>query len=1003
MESADKGSFPDVPVYPWFLKGWTTILAIFAVFLVLAGSTAFLLYQHHQGALRKHLEEDRSTARLLSILFDEHFDKIRTTMESYVSRPLLVQAAKEKSVRKALKHLEDLRRTNPTIEILVMSDEHGTLWTSSPLRPQVHGMGFAHRDWYRGVSSDWKPYVSNVVLRTIGEKDAAVHIAVPMRDEKGAVIAILVNTQRTVTLQRFVEQLPFGSDASISIVDRGGHIAYSTRYAFKKEVVPYPFPSVLKAIEPGKAGSFTVSEAYPGGGKRYVSFATIKGMDWRVFVSRSARSVILGEWRDYLQTSLITTLLFLVIGMSLVYLRKQVIDRQAMDRLLAERRLRESETRYTELFSTMTSGVAVYRATEDGEGFVVLDLNGAALRITGVGTDSIGKAICEVFPGVKEMGLFSVLQRVWRTGRTEFHPSSLYSSGRLSFWAENRVYRLPSGDVVAVFDDISERKRAEEELRRSEERFRSTLDNMLEGCQIIGSDWRYIYINDSADIHNRRPKEELLGKRYMDMWPGIEDTEVFRLIRQCMEERVTKHMECEFLFPDGVTGWFDLSIQPVPEGVFILSIDITERRRAEDSLKRHADRLQNLHRIDQDILMTIESTDTIVQTALIHLQRLLDCREVSAAVFTPDGTEMMIFSTGLTGERITRPTSDMTPDERESLKIFRQGKMEVVDDTSGIASPSKMAKMFQSGDVRSFISAPLVSAREIYGALVMGWEEPRAVSAEETEIAGEVAGQVAIAIEQARLLQETRQQAADLEDRVGQRTAQLEAANRELEAFAYSVSHDLRAPLRHISGYADLLMRRCHDSLPETGGHYLDTITDSARQMGVLIDDLLQFSRTGRQEMCLADLDMNGVVQEVVESIKADIGGRDIEWDVAGLPRVHGDHSMLRLVWLNLVGNAVKFTRPREKARIEIGFREEDGEYVFFVRDNGVGFDMQYAGKLFGVFQRLHSPEDFEGTGIGLANVYRIIARHEGRVWAEAEPGKGATFCFALPKNEEEK
>jgi len=239
----------------------------------------------------------------------------------------------------------------------------------------------------------------------------------------------------------------------------------------------------------------------------------------------------------------------------------------------------------------------------------------------------------------------------------------------------------------------------------------------------------------------------------------------------------------------------------------------------------------------------------------------------------------------------------------------------------------------------------------------------------------------------------------DLNQELTKRSGQLESANKELEAFAYSISHDLRAPLRHMAGYGELLQRHACKTLDEKGNRFILMILDSAKRMGNLIDDLLAFSRVGRAETQKSLVNLPQLVSEALGDFRHETHGRDISWKIGELPDLYGDRSMLRLVLVNLLSNAIKFTRTRPHAEIEIGCTAGgDGDVTVFVKDNGVGFDMKYANKLFGVFQRLHQADAFEGTGIGLATVQRIIHRHGGKVWAESAVDEGATFYFSAPK-----
>jgi signal transduction histidine kinase len=293
----------------------------------------------------------------------------------------------------------------------------------------------------------------------------------------------------------------------------------------------------------------------------------------------------------------------------------------------------------------------------------------------------------------------------------------------------------------------------------------------------------------------------------------------------------------------------------------------------------------------------------------------------------------------------------------------------------------------------SLLAVPIQTAERAWGLLIVLLQRSLLFPDDDLGLLALLCEQAAMALEQLALVREQQALVADLRERSGQ----LEAANRELEAFSYSVSHDLRAPLRHIEGFTDLLRRDGMNS--DQQQQHLRRISEAAVRMGRLIDDLLTFSRMARAEMRIETVSLERIVEDARSDLQAEAQGRDVIWQVAPLPEVDADAALLRLALYNLLSNAVKYTRGREPARIEVGVEADSpDEVVVFVKDNGVGFDMRYGDKLFGVFQRLHHADEFEGIGIGLANVRRIIHRHGGRTWAVGQPGEGATFFFSLPK-----
>ena len=629
---------------------------------------------------------------------------------------------------------------------------------------------------------------------------------------------------------------------------------------------------------------------------------------------------------------------------NLLALIRDVTERKSVERALREkdRLLHSADRRLAEIMHGMTE--ACFALDESWRFTFVNDRSETVLRQRR--EQMLGRPIWEVF--AKLTG--TLIEKNFRRAMEDRTPVTFEAlSPMTDRWLDVRLFPTAEG-LAAFFLDIHERKLGEEALRESEARYRGTLDRMMEGCQIIGRDWRYVYLNDVAAWHGRRAPQELLGKTIQESYPGIEEAPMFASIKRCMENQHSEQIESDFLYPDGTMASFQLGIQSVPEGVFILSLDVTERKQAELALRRSREEFKDLfdnapigyHEVDRE-------------GRLVRINQA-ELRMLGYSALELEG----------------HPVWEIAAEPEKS-------RLAVEDKLAGNAPRTAFERVLKRKDGSTF---PVLV-------------EDRLVKREDGTVTGIRA--VIQDVTERKLAEEKIQKLnSDLEHRVIERTAQLEAANKELEAFSYSVSHDLRTPLRAVDGFSQAVLEDFGPQLPPEGRHQLQTIRESAQRMGELIDDLLAFSRLSRQTLRKQPVDMNRLVATVLEDLKRERDERHLEIKVGDLPQCEGDAALLKQAWINLISNAQKYTRRREQAVVEIGSTRTPEGTVYFVRDNGTGFDMRYAHKLFGVFQRLHRAEEYEGTGVGLAIVQRVVHRHGGRIWAEAAVNQGATFYFTL-------
>lgn len=584
--------------------------------------------------------------------------------------------------------------------------------------------------------------------------------------------------------------------------------------------------------------------------------------------------------------------------------------------------------------------------------------------------EMIGRSVEFLLPPERASEERRLLQRIERGERIQhFDTARLHKDGSVvPVSLTMSPIRDVSGRIVGVSSiahDISDRIRAEQSLRESEAQFHEAFASAPAGIVFTAPDGRFFDVNGTLCTMLGYTAEELTGKRFTDITHPDDVEPSLSLAEILLSGRTaTGQLEKRYLHRDGTFRWVSIRITLLRDAAgkprhFVTHVlDITDRKVAEAATQASEARFRGF-----------------VESLIDGFATFIAVRDSDGGI--SDFRFDYINEAGCALNRMPRewhlgrtllenfPAHRGTELFAEYVRVVETGTPLVME------SVSYEDAFGESGRVKRVFDIRVVKCGD---GFAVTWRDITDRTTREEKIS---------------MLN------AELE----KNAARLQTANQELETFAYSVSHDLQAPLRHIDGFLGLLEKHL-GTLDERGMHYLTTVVDAARDMSQLIDDLLEFSRLGRLHVDAGAVDTAALVEAVRKSFSLQLDGREVRWTVGVLPEVFGDSRLLRQVFSNLIGNALKYTVARTTASIEIGCSEEADELVFFVRDNGVGFDMQYAHKLFGVFERLHSASDYEGTGIGLAIVDRIVRRHGGRTWAEGSVGEGATFYFCLPRRD---
>lgn len=899
-----------------------TFAGIVLPVLVLA---VYSYVQIRQQTNEQVYEERRALASLSAGILNEKLDRINDLALSFSTRVLLSPLVEQQKWDAAIELVKKIPEDFDYIDRVFITDTTGTLMADAPSAPELKGKNYARFDWYKGFIKSQQPYLSPVYKRTVPPYSIVSVFAVPIKNKEGKLRGILVLQVDIDKLLHWCKNVKAGSNGFLYVVDQKGHIAIHPKYAQKDSIADY---SSVPVVQHALRGEKKVEIFYNAIEKesRLTAYEPIPGYGWAVFVTQEANAALAAGSSLNFIVFIYVFIILLACGLAYFIIREMNLRKKS------EESLKESEEKFRNL--TNLSPIGFTLTTLQGK---IIEANPAILDMMGCNTkeELMNTPADEYYVDKKDREeLLNLLKSDGQVKNLEYR---IKKKNGEQIWISNSMvpFKLSGKEplMLSAVLNITQIKKAEEQLRESEEKFRNLMNFSPVGITLSTIEGKILETNQAIlDTFGVASKEELINTPASDMY--VDKNDRSQMIEMFKKDGIVKNFEVRLKRKNGEHIWMSSHIHPfkLPDGEIVIlsaSIDITHRKKVEEQLKEY----QHFFNNSNDLCL-IANMEGYFETVNPNLEKVLGYSEK---------------------EWMEKPFIEFIHPEDMAAVLNEYGKQKT-EAASLMNFSCRFRKIDGSYVWLEWNSIPDPVTGKIYA---IGRDITERKKAEE----------------------------------------QLLAANKELEAFSYSVSHDLRAPLRAVNGYAQMLIEDYGTKIDEEGKRITESIRYNALKMGTLIDELLEFSRLGRKELEMREINMKELVKTILAELNNSIT-HTANIKIGKLHNVKADYSLLYQVMFNLISNAVKYSSKKEHPLVEIFSEEKNGEIIFCVKDNGAGFDMKYYDKLFGVFQRLHRQNEFDGVGVGLALVQRIIAKHGGKVWAEGKVNEGAQFNFSLTINQ---